>query len=135
MAKVTLNDTLSGYASITTLNENFAAIEAAFENTLSRDGTTPNHMEADLDMNSNDLLNVGDISAQDVIVDGQSFGAAITDAQNAAASAEVAAQAAIGAAAIVSAGTCCLDSATSFFDFGLITDTAALFPTDFGSVV
>lgn len=135
MAKIVLNDTISGYASVTVLNENFAAIEQALENTLSRDGTTPNHMTADLDMNSNDILNVGDISANDIIVDGQSFGDAITDVQNAVATAEVAAQAAIDAAAVVSGNACCLDSATSFFDFGLIVDTAALFPTDFGSVV
>lgn len=39
------------------LNENFAAIAAAFENTLSRDGTSPNQMEADLDLNTNTLDN------------------------------------------------------------------------------
>lgn len=135
MAKLTLTTISGGYASVSQLNNNFDLIETALENTLSRDGTTPNQMEADLDLNSNDILNAGDISAQDIIVDGQSFSDAITDAQNSAASAAVAAQAAIDAAAIISGTACCLDSATSFFDFGLITDTAALFPTDFGSVV
>lgn len=58
MAKVTLNDITSGYASVTVLNQNFAAIETALENTLSRDGSTPNQMTADLDMNSNRILNL-----------------------------------------------------------------------------
>lgn len=44
------------------LNANWDAIQEAFENTLSRDGSTPNQMEADLDMNSNDILNAKDIS-------------------------------------------------------------------------
>lgn len=35
------------------LNENFVRIAAAFENTLSRDGTEPNQLEADLDLNGN----------------------------------------------------------------------------------
>lgn len=39
------------------INQNFAAIAEAFENTLSRDGTEPNQMEADLDLNGNVLDN------------------------------------------------------------------------------
>lgn len=58
MAKVTLSDILGQYASVTELNNNFALIEAALENTVSRDGTTPNTMSADLDMNSNQITNV-----------------------------------------------------------------------------
>jgi hypothetical protein len=135
MAKLVLNTPSSGYLSVTVLNENFTAIENAFENTLSRDGTTPNQMTADLDMNSNDILNAGDIDVQGLTIAGQSLTGALTDAQNSAASAAVAAQAAIDAAATVSGASCCLDSVSSFFDFGLITDTSALFPTDFGSVV
>lgn len=48
----------SGYASNTQLNGNFAALRNAFDNTLSLDGSTPNAMGADLDLNSNDILNV-----------------------------------------------------------------------------
>lgn len=62
MAKVTLNDIASGYGSSTKHNTNNDLIEAAIENTLSRDGTTPNEMEADLDMNGHCLLNVGCIT-------------------------------------------------------------------------
>lgn len=57
MAKLTINSLVSGFPSVTTLNDNFQAIEAALENTLSRDGSTPNHMNADLDMNGNRILN------------------------------------------------------------------------------
>ena len=58
MAKLTLTDIQSAYASKNALNANFTRIETALENTLSRDGTTPNDMQADLDMNSHSLLNV-----------------------------------------------------------------------------
>jgi len=51
----------SGYASNTQLNGNFAALRNAFDNTLSLDGSTPNAMLADLDLNNNDLLNVNSI--------------------------------------------------------------------------
>lgn len=43
---------------VTTINNNSDAIELAVENTLSRDGTQPNSMNADLDMNSNRILNL-----------------------------------------------------------------------------
>jgi len=63
MAKLTLIDiaNLSGNpgSAQTNINANNALIEAAIENTLSRDGTAPNTMSADLDMNSNDINNLG----------------------------------------------------------------------------
>lgn len=43
---------------VNTLNENFERIEEAFTNTLSRDGSIPNEMNANLDMNSNRIINV-----------------------------------------------------------------------------
>ena len=61
MAKVTLTDLTSianGSSAVTEINNNNAAIETALENTLSRDGTAPNSMEADFDMNSNRILNL-----------------------------------------------------------------------------
>ena len=60
MAKLTLTDITSGYQVASTTNANYAAIEAALENTLSRDGTTPNTMSANLDMNSNKVVNLTD---------------------------------------------------------------------------
>ena len=59
MAKTaTINTISSGYASQTQLNENFENINTALENTISRDGSAPNAMQGDLDLNNNDLLNV-----------------------------------------------------------------------------
>lgn len=48
----------SGFGSVPALNEAFAELEAALENTVSRDGSSPNQMEADLDLNSFKILNV-----------------------------------------------------------------------------
>ena len=42
---VTTNDTTATQL----INENFEALQEAIENTISRDGTTPNFMDADLD--------------------------------------------------------------------------------------
>lgn len=61
MAKLVLDDiaSLQSEASaIQTLNANAARIETALENTLSRDGTSPNTMSAPLDMNSNRITNL-----------------------------------------------------------------------------
>ena len=57
MAKLTLNTIAAGYGSTTALNSNSAATVAAMEKTLSLDGTAPNAMTADLDMNGNSILN------------------------------------------------------------------------------
>ena len=66
MAKLTLSTLTSSYRSNTALNANFDAIEAAIENTLSRDGTSPNAMSASLDMGSQLVINQLDpVSAQD----------------------------------------------------------------------
>jgi len=75
MAKLTLSNISSRYASVAALNANFAAIVAAIENTLSRDGTSPNVMEADIDLNSNNLLNVGTINGADATTLGASLSA------------------------------------------------------------
>lgn len=48
----------SGFASQSQLNTNFENIRNAFDNTLSLDGSLPNSMQGDLDLNDNDLLNV-----------------------------------------------------------------------------
>lgn len=53
---VTKNDTTATER----INDNFLALQAAIENTLSRDGTGPNYMDADLDMNSYRIINSSD---------------------------------------------------------------------------
>lgn len=72
MAKLTLTDITqlasNESSAVNEINANGALIEAALENTLSRDGTVPNAMEADLDLNSNDILNGGTISATSLIL-------------------------------------------------------------------
>src|SRR5688572_8344821 len=63
MAKLSLSDpaNLQNESTfVALLAANNAATELAMENTLSRDGTTPNQMAADLDMNSNSILNLPD---------------------------------------------------------------------------
>lgn len=61
MSKITLTDvtTLANEVSfLATTNANGALIETASDNFLSLDGTTPNSMIANLDMNSNRIINL-----------------------------------------------------------------------------
>lgn len=69
--KPTVTTVSSGFASNTQLNSNFTALRDAFDNTLSLDGSTPNAMQADLDLNGNALLNVGSIDADNLTLNGQ----------------------------------------------------------------
>jgi len=58
MAKITLLRVanLTNQRSVcAAINENMTRLETAFENTLSLDGSTPNQLEADLDLNGNTL--------------------------------------------------------------------------------
>ena len=67
MPKLTLSTISSRYASVAALNANFQAIVTALENTLSRDGSTPNTMSATLDMNSNRIINGADaVTSSDI---------------------------------------------------------------------
>lgn len=61
MAKYNPTNVGSGFG-LTQINENFDDISDAIENTLSRDGAGPNSMGADLDMDSNQILNIGGLS-------------------------------------------------------------------------
>ena len=47
----------SGYYSRAALNANFEALNDAFDNTISRDGSTPNSMSGNLDLNGNEIIN------------------------------------------------------------------------------
>lgn len=61
MAKLTLSDLANlqnETTAVTAINSNSAAIETAIENTLSRDGRSPNQMNANLDMNHFRILNL-----------------------------------------------------------------------------
>ncbi len=60
---------VSGYQT-SKINSNFEAIAEALDDSLSRSGTSPNTMEADLDLNGHSLLNVDALSVDSLIVDG-----------------------------------------------------------------
>lgn len=64
MAKIDPLDDVGSLANTTSaravINNNSQKIEDAFANTLSRDGSAPNQMEADFDLNNHYLLNVAD---------------------------------------------------------------------------
>jgi hypothetical protein len=90
MSKVTLTDLTdltNEISAVTNINNNSATIVTAFDNTLSRDGTSPNQMNADIDLNSNDLLNVGTINTTNLVVGGSNLNSEVQTAVNAATSA------------------------------------------------
>lgn len=82
MAKLTLVDMTTGYQSAAAYNANNALIEAALENTFSLDGTTPNVLTADIDINSNDILNAGVVNATSIITAGMTLGGIAVTATN-----------------------------------------------------
>lgn len=65
-----LSDITNILNSTTILNANWDAIQAAFENTLSLDGSAPNQMNADLDLNSHNLLNIDRVDADNLYING-----------------------------------------------------------------
>lgn len=60
MAKISLTDITGGYLSAGVYNANNQIIEDAIDDALSRTGLSPNQMEAQLDMNSNRIVNLLD---------------------------------------------------------------------------
>lgn len=58
--KIVLADlgAISNSTDVATINANFAIIEAAFNNTFSRDGTAPNQMSSTQDANSHRIVNL-----------------------------------------------------------------------------
>lgn len=63
-----LTTTTNTFLSIQQLNSNFQKIVDAFDNTVSRDGSTPNNMESELDMDSNRIINVSNsIHSKDAV--------------------------------------------------------------------
>jgi hypothetical protein len=120
--KVTFTNITAGFMSADQLNANFDTISDAFDDYLSRDGTTPNTMTADLDMNSNDILNAGTINSVDLVVNGTSLDAQITAAATSAtdSATDAAASAASAAASAASAAT-----AATLTEFTSLTDAPA----------
>lgn len=54
------------------ISTNFDRVKNALQDAVSRSGSIPNEMNADLDLNSNDLLNVGRIDSEELFIDGTS---------------------------------------------------------------
>lgn len=124
----TVSSITTGHASITALNANFTALKEGFDNTLSRDGSSPNTMSADIDLNGNDLNNVAALkntSGQDIVAltlgymntantaatnAGNSATAAASSQTAAASSQTAAASSATGAASSATAAATSLDT-------------------------
>jgi len=70
------------------INNNLNAINDKLDNTLSIDGSTPNAMNADVDLNSNNILNTNVVYAQDIDIQGNSVNDLVDVAQSAAVSAQ-----------------------------------------------
>jgi len=113
--KPTITTVSSGYQGTGTINSNFQALRDAFDNTISRDGSTPNTMNADLDMNSNDLLNVDGLYSDRLIVNGVDINT--LDLQNASANAVSAAN----SAALASARADDISAVAGYRDFANIS--------------
>lgn len=56
--------------SINNIDTNFQRVEEALQDAVSRSGNNPNQMNADLDMNNNDLLNIDKLSVSDLQING-----------------------------------------------------------------
>jgi hypothetical protein len=69
--KPTISTIASGFNSTATINESLEALRDGFNNTLSLDGSTPNAMLADLDLNGNSILNAGTLDVSGLTLNGQ----------------------------------------------------------------
>jgi len=111
---VTNNDT----AATALINDNFKELQKAVENTLSRDGTTPNFMDTDLDMNSYRIINSADPVEDNDIVNLKYVNERIGGAAEAAASAKASAsQAASSAQSALVSATNALNSANNAYTY------------------
>jgi hypothetical protein len=153
--KASLKTISAGFASNVPINANFEGINAKLDNTLSLDGSIPNAMKADLDLNGNDIINVGSFgfeggeTLQDYVddaaasataaaqsaLDANTNGAAqvslaTTQANNAAASATAAALSATEMDTLITA----VEAGLVPEDWGYITDVAGE-SENYGSIV
>lgn len=70
---VILNTITTGF-NLSKINENFTKLATALQDAVSRAGSNPNTMSADLDMNSNNVLNADFITTSHLIVNGYEIG-------------------------------------------------------------
>jgi len=69
--KPNITTVASGFNSTTTINASLEALRDSFDNTLSLDGSTPNAMLADLDLNGNKILNADSVDVAKLTLNGQ----------------------------------------------------------------
>jgi len=65
-----ITNVTSGFSSTTALNNNFVALRDGFDNTLSLDGSTPNAMQAELDLSNNSIINAGSVETDKLLLNG-----------------------------------------------------------------
>lgn len=119
---VTNNDT----AATALINDNFKELQKAVENTLSRDGTAPNFMDADLDMNSYRIINSADPVEDNDIVNLKYVNERIGGAAEAVTEAKASAsQAASSAQSALVSATNALNSANNAYTWSQEAKTAA----------
>lgn len=123
--KVSIADITAAYTSATKINAAFDTLADEFDNCLSLDGTSPNQMLADFDLNSNDILNGGTLNATDIVIAGTSLATQVS-----AAAASAAAAAASETAAAASAAT-----AAALSEFTSLTDTPSSYAGHSGKFV
>ena len=63
--------TLLTSSSLNNITTNFQRVETALQDAVSRSGGLPNEMNADFDMNSNNILNVNQLDAEVLLIDGE----------------------------------------------------------------
>ena len=102
--KPTLSTVVDANKMASRINANDEALRDAFDNTISRDGSSPNQMEADFDLNSNDLLNVKDVNATNIIVSGVNLNDKVAEAATSADNAATSETNAAASAALIDTG-------------------------------
>lgn len=118
MAKITIPNITSSFASVTQLNAYFQQLEDELNNKVlyrNNPGGEPNTMVSDLDMNSKSILNGGAINATTIIIGGSDLTASVTAAAGSATAA--AASAATAATGATTSTTQAALAAAAFDDF------------------
>lgn len=125
MSKVdirTLDSTTNNDAAATALiNSNFEALQEAIDNSLSRDGTAPNYLDADLDLNSRRIINLANPVDDHDAITKKYFDDTIGDAAGYASQAQTSA-----AAAASSAQSASVSSASALASAGSAEASATL---------
>ena len=124
--KATITPVTDTVNNASAINTQLNAINNQLANTLSLDGSTPNAMNADVDMNSNDILNAGNVAGTSFTINGVAITAAA--ATSAASAADSAASAALSASNVDIDQGVSTTSSPSFVEVNLPPTTNADHP-------